>query len=303
MKSFEPQPEKSGEKSEKSQEQPEDYNVKERKTDLLVEKWQLLEGNRVQFKKVEKRRASDVDEGGFAGGKLKNDISLHSPIKFKDNAGVISDVQDIEEKDGELFIRSSTSVYQLEASPSKVEEGTVEDIDPEELSYEDISSVVTQKGSVYKYLPDGRTQRYQTAKEELHEPQDAIVYIPDWEWVKSHVRDESYLRKLGENSTQYNQNILRYVQTSGKKANIVNAEGKKLETNEDIKNEESQIYLVFYERGAEELDISIPVSHTPQQGFKTFDTRKYRDEETEELMRESHIGNPVKEINLKEETS
>lgn len=278
------------------QEQPEDFDVKERKVDLLAEKWRLLEGNQVQFKKIEKLRASDVSEGDIVGGRLRDSVSLGSPIKFKDNSGVISDVQDLQEVDDDLLIYSSTSIYRLESSPRKIQE-SLDETKPENLSYKDVSSVVTQKGSVYKYLPDGRTQRYQTAKKELHEPQNALVYIPDWDWVKEYVRDESYLEKLGENSAQYNQNILRYVQTSGKKAYIVNSEGKKLETNEDIKSEESQVYLVFLERNAEEIDISVPVSHIPKQGFKTFDTRKYRDEETGEMMRTMHIGNSVKEIN------
>jgi hypothetical protein len=47
------------------------------------------------------------------------------------------------------------------------------------------------------------------------------------------------------------------------------------------------------------VDIVIPVTHTPRVGFSTFDTRKYKDEETGEWMRERHLGNKVVKINLK----
>lgn len=43
-----------------------------------------------------------------------------------------------------------------------------------------IDYVETEKGSVYTYLPDGRTQRFKKAANETYSPQDAIVFIPDW---------------------------------------------------------------------------------------------------------------------------
>lgn len=39
------------------------------------------------------------------------------------------------------------------------------------------AEVITARGSVYRYLSDGRTQRFKTATGELHEPQDTLVFI------------------------------------------------------------------------------------------------------------------------------
>lgn len=43
-----------------------------------------------------------------------------------------------------------------------------------------VQSFVTEQGSVYTYLEDGTTQRFQKATDTLHEPQDAIVFVPDY---------------------------------------------------------------------------------------------------------------------------
>lgn len=46
------------------------------------------------------------------------------------------------------------------------------------------SEIITEKGSVYRYLPDGRTQRYKAITNVLNEPMDVMVFVPPWELIK-----------------------------------------------------------------------------------------------------------------------
>lgn len=164
---------------------------------------------------------------------------------------------------------------------------------------ETVNYIETEKGSVYQYLPDGRTQRYKKVENKHYEPQDALVFIPDWSWVSKNA-PENVLMKLGENETQYNQTILEYAQVKGNKIYIVDGKGNKLETNQAIKETKGAVFLWFghTENTGEKdkliQDLAIPVSTEAKKGYYTFDTRKYKTEK--ETKREVHIGNKVKEI-------
>jgi len=152
---------------------------------------------------------------------------------------------------------------------------------------------------VYRYLPDGHTQRYKKAENKHYEPQDALVFVPDWSWVSKNAPD-NMLMKLGENETQYSQTILEYAQMKGNKIYIVDEMGNKLETNQAIKESDRTIFLWFGhteiagEKDKLVQDFVIPVSLKAQKGWYTFDTREYKTEEG--TKREVHIGNKVKEI-------
>lgn len=164
---------------------------------------------------------------------------------------------------------------------------------------ETVNYIETEKDSVYRYLPDGRTQRYKKAENKDYEPRDALVFIPDWSWVSKNAPD-SVLMKLGENETQYTQTILEYAQMKGNKIYIVDGKGNKLETNQTIKETERSVFLWFDhtettgEKDKLVHDFAVPVSSEAKKGYYTFDTRKYKTEEG--TKREVHIGNKVKDI-------
>lgn len=165
-----------------------------------------------------------------------------------------------------------------------------------------IDEVVTAKGSIYKYLEDGRTQRYKTAEKEgvekKKEPQDAIVYIPDFDWVKKNASKENLEKIIGEydNSFEYEQTLLHYVHDKGKAISISGMNGEALNTNSEIAAYKNQIYLNFGENG--KTHFSIPVSRKPKVGFSTFDTRTYKKDGN--VWTEKHIGNKVATIKLKQ---
>ena len=52
-----------------------------------------------------------------------------------------------------------------------------------------IDHIVTEHGSVYQYLPDGRTQRQNKVKDKTYEPQDILVFVPPYEWVAENAPD------------------------------------------------------------------------------------------------------------------
>lgn len=167
-------------------------------------------------------------------------------------------------------------------------------------AWNDIVEVETAKGSTYRYLPNGTTQRYKKVENKEYEPQAALVYMPDYAWVKQNA-PAHILDRLGENELTYIEILLEYVQNphkEKKKVYIVDSNGNKIETNQAVWTTEGPIYVAFLTNGT--VDFSIPVSKKPKIGFMTFDTRVYRDEKTGERMRERHLGNKVVKITLKE---
>jgi hypothetical protein len=156
-----------------------------------------------------------------------------------------------------------------------------------------IHSVVTEKGSVYTYLPSGKTQRFKKAEGRLYEPQDVLIYVPGFDWVVDN-SPERQRKFFGENRVQYDQTLLSYVQSKGKKTYIVDSSGRKLKSNEEVTSKSGLVLLAFGDRNG--VDFCIPVTGDPRIGFKTFDTRKYQ--ERERTMRENHLGHRVIKINL-----
>ena len=161
---------------------------------------------------------------------------------------------------------------------------------------EEIESIETAKGSRYRYLQDGKTQRFKKVEGKQYEPQDALVFIPDWETIKR-IAPEKILKGgiLGENETQYHQELLNY-QHRGR-ISITDSNGNVLRTNKQIDNEKGMIFLAFQKKGSKTADFIIPVSTTPQLGYYTFDRRTY--EKGGENLTEKHIGNKVVKINYK----
>lgn len=158
-----------------------------------------------------------------------------------------------------------------------------------------VTRVITARGSVYEYLPDGRTQRYKKATAELNEPQDTLTFIPPWEQVKNEAikRFPSVFSGI-ESQTQYEQVLLTYAQIPGHTIRVVNREGQELKTNSDTR-EAGTVFLQFIDNNNPNNNFYLPVSVDPKVGYLTFDTRKYKNQEGE-TMRERHIGNAVSEI-------
>lgn len=257
----------------------------------LMEKYGLTAGKEIALKKIAMHSSSEVPVGDVQEGILKDAVRVGSRVTFSNNSGAISEVQKIEEQNGQLFVHTRTSTYVLGVEKVPVK--------PENFEWDDVAEVETAMGSTYRYLPDGTTQRFKKAEGRDYDPQAALVYVPSFEWVKEHAPPET-LKKVGEQDHVYEQRLLEYVQNprkDGRKVYIVDATGRKIETNEDIKNASGRIYLAFLKDG--NTDFHIPVSHKPVMGFSTFDTRTYIDKETGEDMRERHLGNAVVKITLK----
>lgn len=179
--------------------------------------------------------------------------------------------------------------------PAKEQPTVEEKASDEDISVGDIDTVITERGSTYKYLPDGRTQRFKKVNGEYEEPQSALVYVPDFDWISKHA--PQHLRDLlgaDDNEAIYDQNLLEYVQGSGKKCHIKTKDGRILETNSQIQEEQGPIFLTFGDK--DKVDFAIPVSIKPIIGFHAYDTRKYKDESTGQTMRERHLGHRVIEI-------
>lgn len=259
---------------------------------LLLQKHGLRRGSRVSLEKVAISTASPVPVGDVIEGVIQNEVKVGSPLAFESGAA-ISTVERIEERNEELLIHTSTSTYRL------LPESNAQN---QKLAFEDIDMVETAKGSSYRYLPDGTTQRFKKVEGKEYPPHAALVYVPNFAWIKQHATPEM-LEKIGQNEALYVENLLGYVQNphkDGSKVYIVDETGKKIETNQEIQATKGCIYLVFLKGETGVPDFTIPVSHTPKLGFMTFDTRIYEDEETGERMRERHLGNEVIRIVRKE---
>lgn len=160
----------------------------------------------------------------------------------------------------------------------------------------EIDHIVTAKGSVYTYLPDGTTQRYKKVENKDYEPQSALVFIPDYETLKNSAPDSFKIEEtLGENELQYMQILLGYLHIQGQTF-IMNEKKEAIYTNDDVQKAD-RVYLAFV-NGTHD-DFAIPVSKKPKVGFSTYDTRVYTNEEGNERV-ERHIGNKVVEIVYKD---
>ena len=98
---------------------------------------------------------------------------------------------------------------------------------------------------------------------------------------------------FGESEFQYFHLLLSYAQGKGKIMQIVDATGRKLQTNEDISALQGRPFLACGE--GNKADFLIPVSREPIVGWSTFDTRTYIQEDGKPML-ERHLGNKVTRI-------
>ncbi|MEI8337976.1 MAG: hypothetical protein WCF92_02405 [bacterium] len=157
------------------------------------------------------------------------------------------------------------------------------------------AEVITARGSVYKYLPDGRTQRYKKATEELSDPQDLLVFIPPWEKISTQVK-ATYpeIFKDINDEDDYNQFLLKYIHQEGLTIRPTDNQGKELKTNVDVEKAEAA-FLAFIDKKDLKKLFYLPVSKEPKLDYSTYDTTKFVGEDGE-TYRQKHIGNKVTEI-------
>ncbi len=103
-------------------------------------------------------------------------------------------------------------------------------------------SFVTEKGSVYTYLEDGRIERYKKVTDEHFEPSNAVVFIPNWEWVYTHAPKE-FLEKF-ENELILNQELLSYIHEEGKKYTLSMMKVISLMTRKKLKMQKMYICIL-----------------------------------------------------------
>ncbi len=164
-----------------------------------------------------------------------------------------------------------------------------------------VDRVITAKGSEYHYLPNGQTQRFKKVEGKWYEPQDLLVYVPDFEWVQKSCPAE-WKNRFGENKIQYEQMLLEYVHNPGngnKKAVIVDDKGNRIETNREAYAASTKGKVLFAMLENEKAVLYVPVSVTPKLGLSTFDCRTYQ--KNGQWMRSKHLGNKVVEIIYKKQ--
>ncbi len=217
---------------------------------------------------------------------------MRQPVTFSDSASRISEVQAVREERGALEIRTRTSVYRLvQEGPQRAERS---------IEWDDIASVMTARGSTYTYLPNGKTQRFKEVTKQLEEPQDLLVYVPNYAWLMQHA-PEQVRNRIGENELIYHDTLLEHVHSiAGRKAYMQGADGTELLTTEQIRSASSMPGLGFYRNGA--IEFFIPVSLIPKIGWQTYDQRVCHDAKTGDRIRERHLGNKVVKITLKDGT-
>jgi hypothetical protein len=150
-------------------------------------------------------------------------------------------------------------------------------------------SFETEKGSKYTYLPNGKSQRFKTAENKLQEPQDLLVFVPNYEWVES--KNPEWLKQNNlKSETAYTQYLLGKVQGQ-ESVWIINEQGSKFENTSEITG---KAFIAFGKDG--KVETMLPVNKEPTVGFFTYDTRVIS-RENGVVSRERHLGNKVTSIN------
>ncbi len=149
----------------------------------------------------------------------------------------------------------------------------------------------TAKGSVYTYLPDGRTVRFKNATNEKLEPQDVCVFLPPWAEINIKAKEIYPEIFVGiENEVQFEQVILPYAQMPGYTMKVCDRGGSELITNADVAKAD-QVFILFSDKKNPNNSFYLPASGEPKIGYSTFDTRVY--EKDGKRLRSTHIGNKV----------
>lgn len=170
----------------------------------------------------------------------------------------------------------------------------------EKYSVKDVDSFTTSRGSVYKFLEDGRVSRFKTKTNEQQETQEMIVFIPNFDLLKTLIGPEA-LENIGRNDEEFLETVLGYVNGGSfdHHAYIINEENKIVRSKEDLESAKRLgVVLGVSDEGKLKGEFAFPVSRRPRIGFSTFDMSFYKNDKGEERVRR-HMGNKISEINLK----
>ncbi len=235
----------------------------EKTTAELLNRFGLFKGAYVSFKKVSANRPSNVQIGTQVEGILQANIELHRGVAFCDSIARLSPIQKILVKGGVLYLETATSLYQnIPFQTPLAGKG---------FTWSQIHHVVTERGSVYRYLPNGKTQRFKTLENHLSPVKDLLVFIPD----QGHA-----------------ELVLDYVHTPNTRVRVVNKTGRHLKSNDDIDRDGGPIHITLG-RG-ETIDHRVFVSHLPEIGRSAFDQTINPDGSSR-----LHLGHAVSKIALK----
>ena len=260
---------------------PNGTGIKIHPSQLLIDAYEVKEGN----KSIEELNPRNLDY--FNGDEALLEQEEKDDLKpFIDESKKIADeIKDVEQQDQEETT-IKPGVSELFDSNEEFANQIYET-----LGFKGEKTIETAKGSTYRYLPSGKTQRFKKVEGKEYEPQDILTFVPNYEWIKSN--NPQWLEKQGlENDTQYTQYLLEKVQGKGK-VWIVDSKGKKIETNQDAKTAD-RLFIAFGKKDGTVEDF-IPVSKEPVIGFYTYDSRIHFDEKGERY-RDRHLGNKVVKI-------
>jgi hypothetical protein len=150
-------------------------------------------------------------------------------------------------------------------SPEQTTNQVPQGLDREGKEYviEDIAEVETSKGSTYRYLPDGTTQRYKKAESKDFEPQSLMIYIPDFNFIRAKPEWRTLVDRFQDDEVLYEQTLLKT--TNGEGTALIIDSGvtppKILQTNEEVRAGKRVSLVCTFTDGSPRLQI--PISPKP----------------------------------------
>ena len=161
------------------------------------------------------------------------------------------------------------------------------------MPHETIDKVVTSKGSIYTYLPDGRSQRFKRTTGEKSSPQNVLVYLPDFQTLWGAAEDE-IRGKFGRGQFELDQLILGYVHRDTPHGFVIvgDSQGNIAHNMIQVINLDHPFIHLAGKNGR--IEHSFPVSPWPRVGYLTFDCFETNKGGKEVYSR--HLGNDVVEI-------
>lgn len=219
---------------------------------------------------------ADIVHGEFTNSKNKENASTSSKKQQQEGA-----------KQGGESEHARTEQAGLETTSAEAENshsdvgGQKEEKVKAKTSTKQPESFETSQGSIYKYLPDGRTQRYKTAEGKGYDPQDLTSFVK----FKDLEQEQRFLSGVQEGYR------------NGTKVYLIDKNGKIYNRNEEAAGKDVKLALVNYKTG--EVIETAKTTLTPEKGYKVFDQRRYKEGSQE--FREKHLGNEITKINYKDD--
>jgi len=161
---------------------------------------------------------------------------------------------------------------------------------------EKVICFLTEKGSVYSYLPNGKVQRFKTSENLIKTPYDITVFIPDFDWLVRNGPKEKW-RQYAKNPLEYSGNLTDYAYANGRKLTICDRDGNKTLENSQL-NTEKDRFVAFCRqyKDSVKVDFHLPVSRFPQLGFRPYEFSYSQINKNGEAKKEHHLGHSITSI-------